>query len=165
MKKAARNGESHRKPRNLDGGQARRRVPEPELTDVVSPKHADGSIVQKNCCVTRATGDGPSVCNARNLDGGQTIRGIAKPQLTVLISSKSTDGSVLHDDGRVIKTPSDPGTVRGVDVRSADGKAGRDVCGFCRESTETPEIPRDGDVRDEIRRHLLLGAAKFLLWD
>ena len=65
----------------------------------------------------------------------------------------------------MIRTPRNPGTVRGVDVRSADRKAGRDVCGFGKVRTETPEIPRDGDVRDEIRRHLLLGAAKFLLWD
>jgi len=160
-----RHTDGRRYTKNLDGRQARRRIIDAEIARAIGSKRSYGSIVQKNSRKSSSTSNRPSPRDSRDLYGGQAIRGITKPQLAANIITKRTDGSVLHDDGGVILTPRHPSPERRVRVDAADGKAGRDVCGFCRESTETPEIPRDGDVRDEIRRHLLLGAAKFLLWD
>jgi len=162
--RATRNGRPSRKSNSLNG-----RLPTPtgnidtELAHVVVPKHADGPVILKNGRMILSTCDGPSPRDSRNLDGGLAIRGIPDPEFTIIIAAKRPHGPGLHDDGGVIHTTRDPSTVRGVRIDAADGKAGRDVRGTCKERTETREIPRDCHIRDEIRRHLLLGAAKFLL--
>ena len=128
MTRATRNGRPSRKSNRLNG-----RLPTPtgnidtELAHVVVPKHADGPVILKNGCMILSTCDGPSPSDSGDLGGGQTVRHVPEPQLTRTVEAERTDGSILHDDGRVTQATSDPGTVRGVDVRPTDRKAGRDV--------------------------------------